>query len=194
MAVLVRLIRASLLEVSRQDYVRTARAKGLSNRVVRARHVLRNSLIPVVTVTGPAMAELVTGSIVIETIFNVPGLGREFVNSITARDYPMIMGTTLFYALLVALANLAVDVSYAVLESPDSTAMTGKRTVTGAASVRSVRRDAWRRFRHNRFAIAGTVYLLLLTGIALAAPVIAPQNPVRADVKTAGAYRQAAWE
>jgi oligopeptide transport system permease protein len=116
MAVLVRLMRASLLDVSRQDYVRTARAKGLSDRAVIARHMLRNCLIPVVTVIGPATAELVTGSIVIETIFNVPGLGREFVNSITARDYSMIMGTTLFYALLVALANLAVDVSYAVLD------------------------------------------------------------------------------
>ncbi len=116
LAIIVRLTRSSLLEVKRQDYVRTARAKGLGEGQVVGQHMLRNSLIPVVTVLGPAGAELVTGSIIIETIFNVPGLGREFVDSITARDYSMIMGTTLFYAGLVALANVAVDVSYCLLD------------------------------------------------------------------------------
>ena len=116
LAVIVRLTRSSLLEVKRQDHVRTARAKGLGEgRVVRG-HMLRNGLIPVVTVLGPAGAELVAGSIIIETIFNVPGLGREFVDAITARDYSMIMGTTLFYALLVALANVVVDVTYGFLD------------------------------------------------------------------------------
>ena len=116
LAVIVRLTRSSLLEVKRQDYVRTARAKGLREGRVVGQHMLRNGLIPVVTVLGPAGAELVTGSIIIETIFNVPGLGREFVDSIAARDYSMIMGTTLFYALLIALANVAVDVSYGLLD------------------------------------------------------------------------------
>jgi len=78
--------------------------------------MLRNGLIPVVTVLGPAGAELITGSIIIETIFNIPGLGREFVDSITARDYSMIMGTTLFYALLIAVANIAVDICYSILD------------------------------------------------------------------------------
>ena len=116
LAIIVRLTRSSLLETKRQDYVRTARAKGLGEGRVVGQHMLRNALIPVITVLGPAAAELVTGSIIIETIFNVPGLGREFVDSITARDYSMIMGTTLFYAVLVALANVAVDVGYRLLD------------------------------------------------------------------------------
>jgi oligopeptide transport system permease protein len=115
-AVLVRLTRASLLETKRQDFVRTARAKGLRERQVVRGHLLRNGLIPVVTVLGPAGAELVTGSIIIETVFNAPGLGREFVDAISARDYSMIMGTTLFYAVVIALANVAVDLSYAALD------------------------------------------------------------------------------
>lgn len=116
LAFIVRLTRSSILEVKRQDFVRTARAKGLGERRVVGHHMLRNGLIPVITVLGPAGAELVTGSIIIETIFNVPGLGREFVDSITARDYSMIMGTTLFYALLIAVANIAVDICYSILD------------------------------------------------------------------------------
>ncbi len=110
------LTRSSLLEVKRQDYVRTARAKGLSASRVVNRHMLRNALIPVVTILGPAAAELVTGSIIVETIFGVPGLGREFVGSISARDYPLIMGTTLFYAALVAVANVLVDLAYGLID------------------------------------------------------------------------------
>ncbi|MBA3415582.1 MAG: ABC transporter permease [Chloroflexia bacterium] len=116
MAYIARLTRSSLLEVKRQDYVRTARAKGLSAAGVVRGHMLRNALIPVVTILGPAAAELVTGSIIIETIFGVPGLGREFVSSISARDYPMIMGTTLFYAALVAVANVGVDLAYGLID------------------------------------------------------------------------------
>ena len=93
MAYMTRLTRASMLEVKRQDYIRTARAKGLPSGGVIGRHMLRNALIPVVTILGPAAADLVTGSIIIETIFNAPGLGREFVESIGKRDYSMIMGT-----------------------------------------------------------------------------------------------------
>jgi oligopeptide transport system permease protein len=116
MAYITRLTRASMLEIKRQDYTRTARAKGLADRVVITRHMLRNGLIPVVTILGPAVAALVTGSFIIEAIFNVPGMGREFVTSIAKRDYSMIMGTTLFYALLVAVANLTVDLSYGLLD------------------------------------------------------------------------------
>ena len=116
MAYVARLTRSSLLEVKRQDYVRTARAKGLSASRVVNRHMLRNALIPVVTILGPAAAELVTGSIIVETIFGVPGLGREFVGSISARDYPLIMGTTLFYAALVAVANVLVDLAYGLID------------------------------------------------------------------------------
>ncbi|HEU5430449.1 MAG TPA: ABC transporter permease, partial [Thermomicrobiales bacterium] len=116
MAYLARLMRVTLLETKRHDFVRTARAKGLSEPRVIGAHMLRNALIPVITVIGPAAADLVTGSFIIETIFNVPGMGREFVTSIARRDYSMIMGTTLFYALLVALANVLVDISYGALD------------------------------------------------------------------------------
>ncbi len=116
MAYIVRLTRSSLLEIKRQDFVRTARAKGLREGPIVGRHMLRNALIPVITVLGPAAADLITGSFIIETIFNVPGMGGEFVASIRSRDYSMIMGTTLFYALLVALANVLVDVSYGLID------------------------------------------------------------------------------
>ncbi len=97
MAFTARLTRSSMLEVMRQDYVRTARAKGLAERAVIVRHMLRNALIPVVTVLGPALAGLLVGSFIIETMFSFPGIGQEFVQSITNRDYSMIMGTTLIY-------------------------------------------------------------------------------------------------
>lgn len=111
-----RLMRASMLEVLRQDYVRTARSKGLAERVVIFRHMVKNALIPVVTILGPALAALVTGSFIIETMFSFPGMGRSFVQAISNRDYSMIMGTTVFYAVLVALANLSVDVVYVFLD------------------------------------------------------------------------------
>lgn len=115
-AYLARLTRSSMLEVMRQDYTRTARAKGLSEWVVVLRHMLKNALIPVVTVLGPALANLVTGSFIIETLFGINGIGRLYVESISRRDYSMIMGTTLFYALLVALANLSVDIVYGIVD------------------------------------------------------------------------------
>lgn len=115
-AYITRLTRSTMLEVMQMDYVRTARAKGLNERVVVLRHMLRNSLIPVVTILGPAIAGLVTGSFIIEQMFSFPGMGRNFVISIQQRDYSMIMGTTLVYAFLVALANLTVDIVYGFLD------------------------------------------------------------------------------
>jgi oligopeptide transport system permease protein len=115
-AYIVRLTRSSLLEIKRQDFVRTARAKGLREGPIVGRHMLRNSLIPVITVLGPAAADLITGSFIIEKIFNVPGMGREFFESIARRDYSMIMGTTLFYAVLIAIANVLVDLSYGLID------------------------------------------------------------------------------
>jgi oligopeptide transport system permease protein len=116
MAYLARLTRATMLEIKRQDFVRTARAKGLRETRIVSRHMLRNALIPIVTVLGPAAADLLTGSFIIEQIFSVPGLGHEFVASISRRDYSMIMGLTIFYAILIALANLTVDLSYGLLD------------------------------------------------------------------------------
>ncbi|HKG25159.1 MAG TPA: ABC transporter permease [Thermomicrobiales bacterium] len=116
MAYVVRLTRTSLLEIKRQDFVRTARAKGLREGPIVTRHMLRNALIPVITVLGPATADLITGSFIIEKIYNVPGLGREFFESISRRDYSMIMGTTLLYAVLIAVANVVVDISYGLID------------------------------------------------------------------------------
>jgi oligopeptide transport system permease protein len=116
MAYIARLTRTSMLEIKRQDYVRTARAKGLASTNVITAHMLRNALIPIVTILGPAAADLVTGSIIIESIFGAPGLGREFVESISKRDYSVIMGTAIFYAVLVAVANVVVDLSYGLVD------------------------------------------------------------------------------
>jgi oligopeptide transport system permease protein len=116
MAYIARLTRTSMLEIKRQDYVRTARAKGLASKNVVTAHMLRNALIPIITVLGPAAADLVTGSIIIESIFGAPGLGREFVESISKRDYSVIMGTAVFYAVLVAVANVVVDLSYGIVD------------------------------------------------------------------------------
>jgi oligopeptide transport system permease protein len=116
LAYLARITRASMLEVLEQDYLRTARAKGLASSVVIYRHALRNALVPVVTVMGPMIAGLVTGSFIIEQLFSIPGTGRLFIQSVEARDYGMIMGATLFYAAAIAVANLAVDVAYAFVD------------------------------------------------------------------------------
>jgi oligopeptide transport system permease protein len=116
MARTARLTRATMLEVMRMDYVRTARAKGLVERLVILRHMLRNALIPVVTFLGPALAGLVVGSFIIEQMFSFPGMGRAYVQAISNRDYSMIMGTTVFYAILVALANMSVDFVYVFLD------------------------------------------------------------------------------
>jgi oligopeptide transport system permease protein len=115
-AFLTRITRASMLEAVRQDYVRTARSKGLTERAVVVGHALKNALIPVATIIGPATAGLITGSFIIESLFNVPGMGRLYVLSILQRDYPTIMATTLLYAFLIMIANLTVDILYGVLD------------------------------------------------------------------------------
>jgi oligopeptide transport system permease protein len=115
-AYLARVTRASLLDVLSQDYMRTAHAKGLPNTAVLYRHGLRNAAIPVLTVIGPLTAALLTGSFIIEQMFSVPGTGRLFVQAINGRDYGLIMGTTLFYATVIAIANLAVDIAYAAAD------------------------------------------------------------------------------
>ncbi len=115
-AFLARITRSSTLDALRQDFVRTAWAKGLRERVVVVRHVLKNSLIPVVTIAGPLFAALVTGSLIVENVFQVPGIGRSFVQAVDARDYPMILGTVVLYAALVAVLNLIVDVAYVFID------------------------------------------------------------------------------
>lgn len=111
-----RLTRASMLEVMRQDYVRTARAKGLAERLVIFRHMLRNSLIPVVTAAAPLLGAIITGSFIIENIFAIPGIGRYYVTAVTGRDYSVVMGLTILYAGIVVAGNLLVDLLYGILD------------------------------------------------------------------------------
>ncbi|HET8630686.1 MAG TPA: ABC transporter permease [Thermomicrobiales bacterium] len=115
-ASLARYTRSAVLEVLRQNYVVTARAKGLRERTVIARHVLKNALIPVVTIAGLLLANIITGSFFVETISGVPGIGRYFVTAATGRDYPVLMALTLLFAFLVIVANLLVDIAYGFLD------------------------------------------------------------------------------
>ncbi len=115
-AYIARLTRGGMLEIIRQDYIRTARAKGLAERVVVYRHALKGAIVPVVSYLGPAFAGMLTGSVVIEKIFNIPGLGTHFVNSAFNRDYPLVLGTIVLYSALLVLLNLIVDVLYTVLD------------------------------------------------------------------------------
>ena len=116
LALTARYTRTSILEVSRSDFVRTARAKGLSNRQIMMRHTLRNALIPLITVLGPQIPNLITGTIFIESIFRVPGLGKFFVTSILGRDYPMIMALLLLVAVVWSMVYLITDILYTMVD------------------------------------------------------------------------------
>ncbi len=116
MAYITRLTRSSMLDVLGQDYIRTARAKGVSGISIVFGHALKNAVIPVITYFGPMLAYIVTGSLVVEQIFAVPGIGRAFINSITGRDYPLIMGTTIVLATLIVVMNLVSDIMYKIVD------------------------------------------------------------------------------
>ena len=111
-----RLMRSSMLDVIGQDYMRTARAKGVSTFSSIFKHALRNAILPVVTYLGPLLASLMTGSFIVEKIFTIPGLGHEFVGAISSRDYPLIMGTTIFLATFIIFMNVIVDIAYAFID------------------------------------------------------------------------------
>ena len=115
-AVIARYTRASMLEVTRKDYIRTAHSKGLPGQSVVSRHMIRNALIPVVTILGPTLAYLVTGSFIIESVFGIPGIGRYYITSISQKDYGVLMAMTILYAFAVAFLNLVVDVLYAYID------------------------------------------------------------------------------
>lgn len=115
-ATIARLSRASFLESLRSDYVRTARAKGLKTSVIMMKHVLKGASLPVVSYLGPAFSGIITGSIVVETVFRVPGMGRHFIQSAFNRDYTMIMGTVIVYALILLMMNFLVDIAYGFLD------------------------------------------------------------------------------
>jgi oligopeptide transport system permease protein len=116
MALFARLVRGTMLETMQQDYVRTARAKGLRYKRVVGLHVLRNSLIPVITAAGPLLGYIITGSFVIELIFNIPGIGQYYVTAVSARDYSVVMGLTVLLSGLIIIANLVVDILYGILD------------------------------------------------------------------------------
>ena len=115
-AYIARLTRSSMLEVMRSDYIRTARAKGISEKMVILRHALRNAILPVVTYLGPLVASMLTGSFVVERLFSIPGIGREYVDGISSRDYSVILGMTAFFGIFVIVANLVVDILYGVID------------------------------------------------------------------------------
>ena len=116
MANITRLTRSSMLDVLGQDYIRTAKAKGVSGAGIVFGHALKNALIPVITYLGPMLAYIITGSLVVEQIFAVPGIGRAFISSITGRDYPLVMGTTIVLAALIVIMNLISDILYQVVD------------------------------------------------------------------------------
>lgn len=115
-AFITRLIRSKLIDVLKSDYIKTARAKGLSNKTVIFKHALKNSILPVVTYLGPLVAGILTGSFVVEKIFNIPGLGKEFVSTIPNRDYSALLGVVVFYAVLIVTCNLIVDLIYVCID------------------------------------------------------------------------------
>jgi oligopeptide transport system permease protein len=115
-AVYSRYMRASILDIVNQDYILTARSKGLSESTIIRRHILRNALLPIITIVGPSIAGIITGTFVIESIFVVPGLGRFYIESITNRDYTMIMATTIFFAFFYIVSLLVVDILYGVID------------------------------------------------------------------------------
>jgi len=115
-AIIARYTRASMLEVTRKDYIRTAHSKGLKGQSVVSRHMIRNAMIPVVTILGPTLAFLVTGSFIIERIFGIPGMGQFYITSISTRDYSLLMAMTMLYAFAVAFLNVVVDVLYAYID------------------------------------------------------------------------------
>lgn len=116
LAFIARLMRSSMLDVLSSDYIKTAKAKGLSNRVVTYRHAIRNAIMPVVSYMGPLVVGILTGSFIIEKIFAIPGLGNEFVESVTNRDYTVIMGTTVFFGVLLLVSILIVDIIYSLID------------------------------------------------------------------------------
>jgi oligopeptide transport system permease protein len=109
-------MRASVLDVINQDYIKTAKAKGLSKPEIVWRHIIRNAILPIVTILGPLVANIITGTLVVEAIFNIPGLGKYYVQSIYNSDYTLIMGTTIFYAIILLVSTFLVDLAYGFID------------------------------------------------------------------------------
>ena len=158
-----RYMRQSMLEVIRQDYVQTARAKGLSEEVVIGKHALRNALLPVVTILGLSLPGLIGGSVIIESVFAIPGMGQLMVQSIFARDYPVVMGNLVIVAFLTLIANLFADLAYGLVDP--RIRLGRRRGPVGAAMPRARRVEMvafWRTFARNRLAVIGGVVVAIL--------------------------------
>ena len=191
-AFIARLTRANMVEVLEQDYVQTARSKGLSTRQVVLKHVLKNSLFPVLTYLGPLTSAILTGSFIVEKIFGIPGLGGWFVNSITNRDYTVIMGVTVFYSALLMLCVLAVDLMYTIIDPRMRFENQKKVEALKESDVLiatpppfaeslpekgvSYWKDAWIRLQSNRPAIFGLTVLVIMIGSAIIVPFFSPHT------------------
>ena len=179
-----RYMRQSMLEVVRQDYIQTARAKGLSERVVIGKHALRNALLPVVTILGLSLPGLIGGSVIIESIFAIPGMGQLMVQAVFARDYPVMMGNLVIVATLTLFANLVADIAYGLVDP--RIRFGGRRAATLTWPRDGARGDApfWRTFSRNQLAVCGGVGGGWCWSIlAVLAPLLAPWDPNRPDTK-----------
>jgi oligopeptide transport system permease protein len=116
MVSITKYMKSSMVEVIGQDYIKTAKAKGISNRAIVWKHTVRNAILPVVTILGPMLVGIIMGTVIIEMIFGIPGIGSYFVSAITNQDYPMIMGTTIFYSIFLVFTNFIVDLLYGVID------------------------------------------------------------------------------
>lgn len=184
-----RLSRSSMLDVLGADYIRTARAKGLAEHVVLYRHALRNALLPVVTMLGLQFGNVMAGAIIVETVFNWPGLGRLAFDSVLRRDYPTILGVLLFSSIVVVVMNLVTDLCYRLIDpasrrpetmnaiTPPSVSVPSVAAPQAAAHAEHPAREALRMFLRNPSAIAGMAMLLIVLLVAIAGPWIWPADP-----------------
>ena len=182
---IARYTRASMLGMIRMDFVRTARAKGLAERSVILRHALQNALIPVVTVSGLALADLITGSFFVEAIYGVPGIGRYFVSTVVDKDYPVLMAVTLalrgadLVDELPRRRHLCGDRPTGegeLMAAPTLASGVGLPVRRARSEERGFWRDAWGRLRLNKAAMAGLVVILLLITLAILAPLLSPYD------------------
>ena len=182
LAIITRITRASVLDVANEDYVRTARAKGLSERRVGDRHVMRNAWLPVVTVIGLQVGGLLGGAVITETVFAWGGVGRYVVQAINNRDYLVIQNTILIFAIIFLVVNLLVDVMYAFLNPADPVLLMAapaipSSAVVGTRASRGLWRDAFQRLRHNRPAMLGLLIITVFVFTAVFAPLAGPLRP-----------------
>ena len=203
LALISRITRASVLDVQNEDYVRTARAKGLPPHIVDGRHVFRNALLPVTTVIGLQIGLLLSGAILTETVFAFPGIGTWIQASIENRDYPVLQGGILFIAVIVVVVNLMVDISYGFLESTHSTV----GPLMGVVEIEAQQiplqttpgglwNEAFYRLVRNPGAIVGAVIVTAFVVVALFAPLLAPYSPtdVNLDLVADGCCPGPSWE